>query len=236
MFDTLLASRLGPLSWKRPALLAIALHAGAVAAVTGGAAPHELSLPRDTIRLDLRLAQAFVPPLHRPDRLPAPDGLPPPADIPRIRLDRPVLDLGALTTVPSASQPSAHPGLSSRPTLPSGGELHLGDSIFSPADVDRGPELAAEVRPRYPETLRGSGFYGVVELEYVVSANGRVDEETMDVRTSPHPAFTKAAVDALLAARFRPALRNGRPVAVRVRQSVRFVRRVCLPNRRVGIT
>jgi protein TonB len=97
------------------------------------------------------------------------------------------------------------------------------DSVLGVADVGRPPELADEVQPKYPEVLRGSGLGGVVELEYVISSKGRVGRGSMQVRSSSHPAFSRAAIDALLDARFRPALRNGRPVAVRVRQAIRFV-------------
>jgi TonB family protein len=225
MFDTLLASRVSRLSWIRSAVIALALHAGFVASVTGGARPYEVPLPRDTIRVDLRLAQAFRPLPRVQERHGSPDSwMPPPPVIPRIHLDRPLLDLRAPTALPGAP-PTAYPSLPSLPGLPTGRELRLADSIFPLANVDRPPELAAQVRPRYPEALRGSGLHGIVELEYVVTQDGRVDGATMQVTTSSHRAFAEAAVNALLTARFRPALRNGRPVAVRVRQSVRFVSR-----------
>jgi protein TonB len=227
MFEMLLASDVGSLSWKRSAVLAIALHGAAVAVVTGGTdAPYERPLPRDTIRVDLRLAQAFRPrpwlqEPHQSPELPTP----PAVVIPAMRFDGPVLDLRVATVAPPGPS-SAHrftsPGSLG---LPPGRELRLVDSILSVTDVDRSPELAGEVRPRYPEVLQGSGLNGLVELEYVISSNGRVDRATMQVRTSPHRAFSRAAIDALADARFRPALRHGVPVPVRVRQSIRFLSR-----------
>jgi hypothetical protein len=92
MFEMLLASDVGSLSWKRSAVLAIALHGAAVAVVTGGTdAPYERPLPRDTIRVDLRLAQAFRPrpwlqEPHQSPELPTP----PAVVIPAMRFDRPV--------------------------------------------------------------------------------------------------------------------------------------------------
>jgi hypothetical protein len=111
MFEMLLASDVGSLSWKRSAVLAIALHGAAVAVVTGGTdAPYERPLPRDTIRVDLRLAQAFRPrpwlqEPHQSPELPTP----PAVVIPAMRFDRPVLDLRVATVAPRPVQrPSVH--------------------------------------------------------------------------------------------------------------------------------
>jgi protein TonB len=96
------------------------------------------------------------------------------------------------------------------------------DGVLSLGEVDRLPELAGQIRPEYPEALRATGASGAVELEYVIAANGRIDSGMVRSLISSHPAFTRAAVAALLRARFRPGLRAGRPVAVRVRQRIRF--------------
>jgi TonB family protein len=96
------------------------------------------------------------------------------------------------------------------------------DSAFAVADLDRLLELHG-VNPRYPEVLRRSRLDGIVELEYVISAGGLVEAGTIQVRSSPHVAFSKSARDAVRNARFKPALRGERPVAVLVRQRIHFL-------------
>jgi periplasmic protein TonB len=91
------------------------------------------------------------------------------------------------------------------------------------SEVDELPQLQGELVPRYPAALQRTGVSGVVELEYVISLAGHVDPRSIRVLESTHPAFSAAAADAVGHARFRPARRNGRPVAVRVRQTIRFV-------------
>jgi protein TonB len=87
------------------------------------------------------------------------------------------------------------------------------------------PELAEDLRPRYPEMLRQAGVSGEVELEYVVLESGRVDSASVRVLASTHPAFSEAAREALQRARFKPAHRGAGPVPVTVRQTLHFVSR-----------
>jgi protein TonB len=89
--------------------------------------------------------------------------------------------------------------------------------------ADEMPTLLAGLQPRYPESLRSTGLVGTVELEYVISSLGRVELGSIRVLRSTHQAFSEAAREALTTARFTPARRGGRPVAVLVRQTVRFV-------------
>ena len=59
--------------------------------------------------------------------------------------------------------------------------------------------------PRYPKELLATGDTGTVVLRAVVEASGRVDPRSIEVISSPHPAFTRAAIQALRASRFIPA-------------------------------
>ena len=63
---------------------------------------------------------------------------------------------------------------------------------------------------------------GLVQVQYVVGADGRVDERTIRVLASSHPAFVVAALQALGDSRFKPARQGGRPTAVLVQQTFRF--------------
>jgi TonB family protein len=224
MFETLLASRLPGLAWRRPAVVAVLLHGAVVAAVaTTAKKPPEPAVEPDTVRLQMALPLPPQPRRGAPTpSIPTPTfpALPP---IPPLKLEPFPLGASALRASSMVRSLAAEMTRSGAMELP--GSEPQGDSIFTTLEVDRPPELAQEVRPRYPDELRETGLTGMVQLEYVIASSGRIDKATMQVQTSTHPAFSRTAIDALLAARFRPALRNGRPVPVRVQQTIRFLTR-----------
>ena len=94
--------------------------------------------------------------------------------------------------------------------------------VFSASDVHEPPVLLQELHPRYPEALQRTGVSGLVQVQYVVGRNGRIDERSVRVLGSSHPAFLLSALEALRNARFKPARRSGRPEAVLVQQTIRF--------------
>jgi protein TonB len=222
MFDTLLASSPSPRSRARFALTALFLHVaiawGVISATTSRAAFHLAA--RDTIELDLArlplLEQRRTPPPPPPSGAPEVPAPPTVADLPlsipsleSLRFNRPTLDVAALSALsvrdpgrPAASEPSA--------------------AVLAVSEVDVMPELRSDFQPRYPESLRAAGVSGRVVLEYVVDSEGRVDTASVRVVLSTHLGFSAAAREALPTAHFSPARRAGRPVAVRVRQTIRF--------------
>jgi TonB family protein len=84
------------------------------------------------------------------------------------------------------------------------------------------PRIKVRVRPRYPEHLFDVCDHGEVEIEFMVDTRGRVRNPR--VLKATHPAFARAAMDAILEWQFEPALDQGQPVEVRVRQTL-----VCQP-------
>jgi len=88
--------------------------------------------------------------------------------------------------------------------------------------VDTGVEVLRLPRPTYPSVSRRLGEEGVVLLSVEVLANGSAGAITV-LRDPGFPRLTAAAVAAAREARFRPAVRNGRPVAAAVRIPFRFV-------------
>lgn len=64
----------------------------------------------------------------------------------------------------------------------------------------------------YPDSLWGSGVSGRVLAEFVVDTTGVLEPETLGIVSSSHPLFSRAVLDALSLASFKPAIRNGRPV------------------------
>jgi TonB family protein len=189
--------------------------------ITAGSSAGVEAIARDTIRLELN--QPAEPKHHSvsptaPPR--APKTIQPtplePLPLSDLRVEIPgfqpaPLDLAALSATRA-------PGDSEGPAIRRSGSR----SVLGVTDVDVLPVLERDLHPRYPEPLRLARVSGEVELEYVIQASGHVDPQTIVVLSSSHPAFAGSARQAVLEARFKPARRAGVPVAVKVRQRIRF--------------
>jgi len=225
MFDTLLASSIAPRPQAGFGLIALLLH---VAIVLGAIGATETSraivrtAARDTIRLYLTRPRMLEPdrssPSTPPMGAPAIPAPPPvqegPPQIPAIQLSRSTgssMDVGAFASMLGASDSAR-----------SARELGAAPAVLSVTEVDGLPRLTGQLRPRYPEALRRTGVSGQVMLEYVVESTGRVDSSSVRVLLSSNPEFTDAVREALRSVRFLPGLRSGQPVAVVVRQTIRF--------------
>jgi periplasmic protein TonB len=226
VFDNLLASDVASSPWLRPAASAIVLHLGLILGAVAGTATSSPSAPvmRDTIRLEIgRPAPEAAGPLPRAAP-PNPHSIPEAPRPPDIRLSAPRLDPAQLDWS-TPLNPVALSGAASVRDSSGGSAPDGSSSVSSMTDVDQLPELTDELHPRYPEALRQWGLSGVVRLEYVISTEGRVDPRTIRVLESTHPAFARAATEAVRGARFKPARRGGRAVAVLVQQTMRFLNR-----------
>jgi TonB family protein len=114
-----------------------------------------------------------------------------------------------------------------RPTRVSAAEIerrHLARQAWTAEEVDVSAELQEDVAARvvYPPELYAGQVTGAVLLEVVVDSTGKPRDDTYGVIFSSHPLFARAAQDALKTAQFRPAMRNGRPVAQIVHLPFRF--------------
>jgi protein TonB len=94
--------------------------------------------------------------------------------------------------------------------------------VFGSADLDRGVEVIEQPAPAYPPALRAAGVRGYADLEFVVGSDGRVEAGSVVIRGASHAAFGESARDAIVVARFRPAMLRGRAVRQLVRQRIRF--------------
>lgn len=134
--------------------------------------------------------------------------------------------------VPSASGPYVEGGLD-QDTPAGGGMGILGTEsgttqtgVLEPAEPIRittgvtEPVETLRVNPVYPEAARKGRIEGTVILEAIISASGQV--ESVRVLRSAHPLLDRAALDAVPQWRYRPALFNGRPVAVYLSVAVHF--------------
>jgi protein TonB len=94
--------------------------------------------------------------------------------------------------------------------------------------VDRPPrptnvrDLGPRMRELYPPTYRQVGIEGQAVVEFVVDAQGRVEDEGMSIVSSTHPDFRQATQELIKLLRFEPATVNGRPVRVWIRMPVEW--------------
>jgi protein TonB len=88
--------------------------------------------------------------------------------------------------------------------------------------VERAVQVTRKAEPRYPESLKSVGVEGVVQMHFIVGADGRVEPGSIEVLSTPHKLFADAVRTALLNTRYRPAEAGGHPVRQLVEQSFTF--------------
>jgi TonB family protein len=66
--------------------------------------------------------------------------------------------------------------------------------------------------PQYSASAMRARAQGLAQLEFVIEADGRIG--AIRVKTAPHPDLAVAAIACLRKSRFRPATRDGVPIAV----------------------
>ncbi len=86
-------------------------------------------------------------------------------------------------------------------------------------EVDRLP-VCPELRPEYPDAARRQGLEGDVVLRLQIGKRGRV--RRVSVKRGAGHGFDEAARAAALRMRCKPALRGGRPTAVRIDYEIAF--------------
>jgi protein TonB len=79
-----------------------------------------------------------------------------------------------------------------------------------------------EVKPEYPSLAREAGIEGVVWVEVLVDKNGDVRDARIIKPSGSSAGFEEAAIKAAYQTKWKPALNNNQPVAVRVTYPVYF--------------
>ncbi len=96
------------------------------------------------------------------------------------------------------------------------------EPVYDLAELDAAPQLAdmtrtvEDIRRAYPAALRNQGVAGRVQIEAIVDADGRVEENSLRVLHSDHPGLAEAALTVAPRMRFRPGRKNGSNVRARV--------------------
>ena len=85
--------------------------------------------------------------------------------------------------------------------------------------TDHAPRLVKNVRPSYPDDARAEKAQGIVELDVLIDATGRVVHAAV---LKSIPALDGAAMTCVRKWQFSPGVRNGRPVAARANALITF--------------
>ncbi len=89
--------------------------------------------------------------------------------------------------------------------------------------VDAMPEMVSQVAPVYPSEEKSKGIEAVVWIKALVGRSGSVLKATVMKSEPGTEAFQKAALDAALQNKFKPATVKNNPVAIWVTYKVNFV-------------
>ena len=100
-----------------------------------------------------------------------------------------------------APQTSAMPGLN----------LGIDTHWYLARQVDVQPKAIGRVQPLYPEEAKKQNIEGTLKLMLKIDDLGRVQSAEV-VEAIPPDVFDDAALEAFSEARFRPAMKDGRPV------------------------
>ncbi|HMC57124.1 MAG TPA: energy transducer TonB [Gemmatimonadaceae bacterium] len=201
--------------------LSIAAHASLITAAV--LATMRATSPVEHVRPDHLIYVAPIPPRSE-SQTPLPSGDP----VPSLPTDQIHVDLRTLpvpgpvdlsrTTIDATiigdirgTMPA--PGAGSAP--PNG--------VYDETAVDRTVlPWAKNPPPIYPSQLRSSGLQGTVIVRFVVDTSGVVEQGSMSVLESTHPAFAEAVRAWLPRTRYFPAEVSGRRVRQLVQQRVEF--------------
>ena len=170
------------------------------------------------------LPAVVAPPILREPAAPPPDPEPAPGPEPESppilpQEEAPVELPEPIPEPVSEPEPPAAPMLEPTPTLPEPDVAAAPDDSDGVADVPPAPRRP--IKPEYPLQARQEQWEGDVTCAVHISPHGRVLEADI-VQGSGHEVLDAAALKAVRAARFSPALKRGRPVELRVRLTVSF--------------
>lgn len=97
----------------------------------------------------------------------------------------------------------------------------MGARVMDEDSVAEPPRPTERVPPDYPARARASGQTGAVTVSFIVDVDGSA-VDTHVVEAIPPGVFEDAALAAVAQWQFEPGRHEGAPVAVRVRQTLRF--------------
>ncbi len=88
--------------------------------------------------------------------------------------------------------------------------------------VERQPEMIHEEVPVYPEKAKKDEAEAIVWIKSLVNKDGEVVKSMIFKSSDSEYSFDKTALDAAYKCKFKPAVKDGKPVAVWITYCVKF--------------
>jgi protein TonB len=104
-------------------------------------------------------------------------------------------------------------------------EIPLEEYLPAPGEFvpyDELPVALNEVKPEYPPLAKQAGIEGTVWIEALVDKKGKVRDARVVKPSGSSAGFEEAALEAAYKIKYKPAISNNQPVAVRVAYPVIF--------------
>ena len=85
--------------------------------------------------------------------------------------------------------------------------------VFLAAEVDQPARVVSIPEPEYPDSLRNAGVSGSTVIEFIITADGKLDRESVGIVSATQVKFGDAVRVAVLDATFLAAMKGGHTVA-----------------------
>jgi protein TonB len=137
---------------------------------------------------------------------------------------RPPAAEGSTPAPPAAPPVEAAPAAASPPAAgtAAAGTAATERAAGAPRTVTEPPKLVSSVKPEYPPLARKLRVEGVVVVSVKVDENGHVEEAQLTESIDQNVGINEAALAVARAARFKPATRDGVPIAMWTRLRIPF--------------
>lgn len=180
----------------------------------------QIAVPRPPVVIpDLQKKPVIRPkPKLKPSPPPRAEPPPPLPEAPSADVEMPLPAAAEAEAAAASPEPAAVPAQPvAVASLPASGP-GSGAAVFGGSGA---PGFLKRVLPRYPRLAREMGREGTVTLRLAIDAHGVL--QAAEVLEGAGYGFDEEALSAIRASTFRPAVRNGQPVASRALLPVQFV-------------
>ncbi len=158
---------------------------------------------------------------------PPPDAPPPPNDPPPEPSEKPPpivvgLSLSSTSSAGTIAVPVGNTsyGKADKVVAPESVQGYAAPKYAPPGTADVDPVIEREYKGEYPAEAKKNDVEGIVVLRVTVDASGAVTE--VKVLKGPGYGLNEAAREWILKTRFKPAMKNGEPVATSITYNYRF--------------
>ncbi len=119
------------------------------------------------------------------------------------------------TARPAATTVSASPAAPATPAVPD-------SRHYLTTELDVRPGIKVQVQPPYPARAARESVSGKAVVQLFVDSNGAIEKVTVERAAPDGYGFGESAARAFRAARFSPAMKDGKRVRVQMRIEVSF--------------